>query len=155
MSSLSGLDSEPGERKRKYLKHESDDEEFDKQRSAKPTGIEESEDDAPSDDRDRASEKLYDINDEPFPIHEAFDPVIKSTIAIASNLIQEAYSELEKHAPRSTILQNMLKNAEEVLIPPKAEPPKVAFLGCTSEGAPHSRSSLELVLTGSRQNRCW
>lgn len=130
MSSASGLDHRPVKRK-----YENDDEESEEERSTEPTGGGESQDDDSSDQEVCASEETYHASDEPFPIHAAFDAAIKEGTTTASNLIQEAHSKLKEHAPESTTLQNMLKNAEETLISPKPEPPMIGLVGRTGQGA--------------------
>jgi ABC-type Zn2+ transport system substrate-binding protein/surface adhesin len=124
--------------KRKY---ESDDEETTKKHPSEksdmsPEDVSSSDDDDDDDDDDDecASEEIYDASDEPFPIHAAFDPGLKHITATASKLVQEAHNILKKHASKSTTLQNMQKNAEETLIPPKSDPPMIAFVGPTGEG---------------------
>jgi hypothetical protein len=132
MSSASGLDRKPVKRK-----YESDDEQPDEKPPKSPTCDEGSEDDVSSDEEECESEEIYDASDEPFPIHAAFDPGLKHITSTALKLVQEAHSSLKKHASKSTTLQNMQKNAEVTLVPPKAEPPKIAFVGPTGEGMYH------------------
>ena len=115
-------------------KHESDDEE----KPLKHTGVlsndEGSDDDASSDGDECGNDNIYDATDEPFPIHAAFDPGLKHATATASKLVKEAHDILKPQASRSTTLQNMQKNAEEALVPPKSEPPMIAFVGPAGEG---------------------
>lgn len=129
MTSASALGSKPVKRK-----YESDDEQPKPKRYSKASSSDESEVDVSSDEEECESEEIYDASDEPFPIHAAFDPGLKHITTTASKLVQEAHSNLKKHASKSTTLQNMQKNAEETLVPPKAEAPKIAFVGPTGEG---------------------
>jgi len=119
--------------KRKY-ESDSDDEKPNPKRYNKTSSSDESDLDVSSDEEECESEEIYDASDEPFPIHAAFDPGLKHITTTASKLVQEAHSNLKKHASKSTTLQNMQKNAEETLVSPKAEPPKIVFVGPTGEG---------------------
>lgn len=142
-----------GASKRKY---ESDDEKKKpKKHGDDGPGPQEDEDDSGDSEGEGGDEMIYDASDEPFPIHAAFDPALKTACQMASKVVDGTQGQLRKHAPKCPNLQNMQKNAAETLAPPRSEPPTIAMVGNTGEGMSGNIPLRDRLLTENREKPFW